>query len=116
MTDRFPGLPPALRHYDFRAFWAGQGLSVMGTQFTNVAMAWQIYELTNSPLQLGLLGLARALPQIALTLVGGVLADALDRRRLMMATQVGQLCVAGVLVGLTVAGAITPTVLFVASG
>ena len=44
-------------------------------QFTTVATAWQIYELTNSPLQIGLLGLARALPQMCLTLVGGLLAD-----------------------------------------
>src|SRR5690349_23982625 len=69
-----------LRHRDFCVFWTGSFLSSIGTQFTTVAMAWQIYELTNSPLQIGLLGLARALPQIALLLVGGLLADAVNRR------------------------------------
>ena len=53
-----------LRHRDFCVFWTGSFLSSIGTQFTTVAMAWQIYELTNSPLQIGLLGLARALPQM----------------------------------------------------
>ena len=44
------------RHRDFSVFWTGSFLSSMGTQFTTVAMAWQIYELTNSALQIGLLG------------------------------------------------------------
>jgi MFS family permease len=62
-------------------------LSGIGSQFTTVAMAWQIYELTNSPLQIGLLGLARGIPQIIVLLVGGLLADAMDRRKPMMWTQ-----------------------------
>jgi len=49
-----------LRHRDFCVFWTGSFLSSIGTQFTTVAMAWQIYELTNSALQIGLLGVARA--------------------------------------------------------
>ena len=61
------------RQRDFCVFWTGSFLSSMGTQFTTVAMAWQIYELTNSPMQIGLLGLARALPQFVLLLVGGLL-------------------------------------------
>ena len=76
-----------LRHRDFRLFWIGLLLSSVGSQFTTVAMAWQIYELTNSPLQIGLIGLARAVPQVGMLLFGGLLADAMDRRRLMIATQ-----------------------------
>jgi MFS family permease len=113
---RGPTLPPALHHGDFRAFWIGQAVSLIGTQFTNVAMAWQIYQITNSALQLGLLGLARAIPQMALTLVGGMLADAVDRRRIMIATQLGQGTVAAALVLLTVTDAMSPTALYVASG
>jgi MFS family permease len=113
---RGPALPPALRYGDFRGFWIGQAVSLIGTQFTNVAMAWQIYQMTNSALQLGLLGLARAIPQMALTLVGGMLADAVDRRRIMIATQLGQGTVAAALVLLTVTDAMTPTALYVASG
>lgn len=105
----------ALRQRDFRLFWGGLVLSGIGSQFTTVAMAWQIYELTDSPLQLGLLGLARGVPQIGLLLVGGLLADAVDRRRLMMMTQIGQFVVSGALVGLTVTEAIGPLALYVAS-
>src|ERR1700675_4899540 len=88
-----PSIPPALKHYDFRVFWTGQALSAFGSQFTTVAMAWQIYQLTNSPLQIGLLGLARAVPQMVLLLFGGLLADAVDRRRLLMVVQLLQLSV-----------------------
>ena len=50
-------------------------------------MAWQIYELTNSPLQIGMIGLVRAVPQMFILLFGGLLADAMNRRKLMMITQ-----------------------------
>ncbi|HEY1269141.1 MAG TPA: MFS transporter, partial [Candidatus Binatia bacterium] len=55
-ADRL-GFSP-LRHRDFRVFWTALLLSSVGSQFTTVAIAWQVYELTNSPLQLGLIGLA----------------------------------------------------------
>ena len=103
------------RHRDFCVFWTGSFLSSMGTQFTTVAMAWQIYELTNSPLQIGLLGLARALPQIVLLLVGGLLADAMDRRKLMMCTQSGLFCVSTTLALLTFFGKATPHMLYAAT-
>jgi MFS family permease len=100
---------------DFRIFWTGSLFSTMGTQFTQVAIAWQIYELTNSPLQLGLLGLARAIPQVALVLVGGLLADAINRRKLMMCTQASLFVVSGTLTVLTVAGKASPWTLYVAT-
>jgi len=103
----------SLQHRDYRVFWVGQALSTIGTQFTTVAMAWQIYELTDSALQVGLLGLARGIPQVGLLLVGGLLADALDRRKLLMITNVGQLAVAAALVAFTMADAVTPFVLYV---
>jgi MFS family permease len=104
-----------LRHRDFCVFWTGSFLSSMGTQFTTVAMAWQIYELTNSPLQIGFLGLARALPQIFLLLVGGLLADAMDRRKLMMCTQIGLCCVSTTLSLLTYFGKASPHMLYAAT-
>ena len=55
-------LPPALRSRDFRVFWIGATISAFGSQFTQVAMSWQIYEITDSAVQIGFLGLARALP------------------------------------------------------
>src|SRR5829696_6845243 len=99
-----PRLPAALRHRDYRIYWIGQTISSVGSQFSLVAMAWQMYELTDSPLQLGLIGLARALPRMALVLVGGLLADAVDRRRLLMVTQAGQMSVSVGLIVATVAG------------
>ena len=93
-----------LRHRDFRLFWIGLLLSSVGSQFTTVAMAWQIYELTNSPLQIGLIGLVRALPQVVMLLFGGLLADAMDRRRLMIATQASLFVVSGILAFLTMTG------------
>jgi MFS family permease len=103
------------RHRDFRVFWTGSMLSTMGSQFTQVAMAWQIYELTNSPLQIGLLGLARGLPQIALLLVGGLLADAVNRRKLMMCTQASLFCVSASLALLTHGGRASPGILYAAT-
>ncbi|HSF58815.1 MAG TPA: MFS transporter [Candidatus Binatia bacterium] len=92
-------LVAVLRHRDFRIFWTGLFVSGMGSQFTTVAMAWQIYELTNSPLQIGLIGLARAVPQVVLLLLGGLLADAINRRTLMLLTQAG-LCIVSTLLAL----------------
>jgi MFS family permease len=108
-------LPPALLNREFRLFWTGGALSAFGSQFTTVAMAWQIYELTGSALQVGLLGLGRALPQMGLALFGGLLADTFDRRRLMMAVQLAQCLISAGLAAATFAGVISPSVLFVAS-
>jgi MFS family permease len=101
-----------LRHRDFRIFWTGLLLSSIGSQFTTVAMAWQIYELTNSPLQIGLIGLVRAVPQIAMLLFGGLLADAMDRRKLMMFTQLSLFVVSGTLAVVTYRGQVTPIALY----
>jgi len=105
----------ALRHRDFSIYWSGSVLSLVGSQFTSVAMAWQIYELTNSPLELGLLGLARGAPMLVLLLFGGLLADAVNRRHLIMATQIAQTCVSASLALMTLVGWVSPTVLYVAS-
>lgn len=101
-----------LRHRDFRLFWTGLLLSSVGSQFTQVAMAWQIYELTNSPLQIGLLGLVRAVPQMIILLFGGLLADAMNRRKLMMVTQGSLFFVSGSLALLSLSGRVTPLTLY----
>ena len=105
----------ALRHRDFSIYWSGSVVSQVGSQFTTVAMAWQIYELTNSPLQLGLLGLARGAPMLVLLLFGGMLADAMNRRHLMMVTQIGQMFVSASLAVMTFLGQISPPVLYAAN-
>ena len=105
-------LPLALQDSNFRLFWAGATVSSIGSQFTTIAMAWQIYQLTNSPLQIGLLGLGRAIPQIALSLVGGLLADVADRRKLLIVLQVFQCSISSLLMVLTLTGDINPQILF----
>jgi MFS family permease len=103
------------RHRDFCIFWIGSLLSGIGSQFTAVAMAWQIYELTNSAFQIGLLGLARAVPQAFLLLVAGLLADAMNRRKLMMCTQMGLFCVSTILAVLTLSGKASAGMLYLAT-
>jgi MFS family permease len=102
-------------HRDFCLFWTGSMLSGIGSQFTTVAMAWQIYELTDSALQIGLLGLLRAVPQMILLLFAGLLADAINRRKLMMFTQTGLFCVSTALTLLTFAGKASPHLLYAAT-
>src|SRR5216110_2144280 len=77
----------ALRHRDFRLLWMGQIVSVTGSQMQLVAVNWHVYLLTRSAFALGMVGLFRGVPIILCSLIGGVVADALDRKRLMIATQ-----------------------------
>ena len=76
-----------LQQRDFGLFWLSLLFSAVGSQISTVAVAWQVYEITNSPFQLGLTGLFRALPVMILSLPGGVLADRMDRRKLLIITQ-----------------------------
>src|SRR6266571_2706052 len=107
--------PSPFRQRDFCVFWTGCFLSGIGSQFTTVAMAWQIYELTNSALQIGLLGLARAIPQITLALFGGLLADAMDRKKLLIALQLVECATSTTLALLTLFGLASPQALYVAA-
>jgi len=77
----------ALRHRNYRLYWFGQLSSVLAQNMEGVAQGWLVLELTDSPLMLGLTGLAFAAPTIALTLLGGVIADRADRRRIMILSQ-----------------------------
>ncbi|MGH7824824.1 MAG: MFS transporter [Candidatus Binatia bacterium] len=87
--NRFTQTLSALRHRNYRLYWFGQLFSVLAQNMEHVAQSWLVLELTNSPLALGLTGLAHALPTITLTLLGGVIADRTDRRRIMIASQSG---------------------------
>lgn len=108
-------LPPALQHRDFRRFWIGAALSALGSAFTAIALLWHLYLLTHSALQVGLIGLAQAIPLLCVSLFGGLLADAVDRRRLLIAAQLVQIGISSGLVLLTVTGRVTPLVLYVAA-
>lgn len=93
---------PALRSRNFRLLWFGQGVSAIGSTMQVWAINWQLYELTHSTLALGLIGLFRVVPIVLFSLVGGTVADAWDRRRVMLATQVTLAGVAAALGALTV--------------
>ncbi|HET9553898.1 MAG TPA: MFS transporter [Anaeromyxobacteraceae bacterium] len=76
----------SLRFPEYRAFLAAMAAVFVATQIQSAVLGWQVYELTGDPLALGLVGLAEALPFLALTLVGGWAADRLDRRLLSLAS------------------------------
>ena len=84
---RLFNIPPALRYPKYRAYWIGALASVAGYQTLIFGQGWLTFELTGSPLYLGYIGLASATSSIALNLFGGVFADKLDKRRLIVITQ-----------------------------
>lgn len=73
-----------LRNRDYALLFWGQLISSAGTQMQVVAVAWQVYLLTHSAVALGVIGLMQAIPRLLFSLVGGVLADVLDRRKMLM--------------------------------
>lgn len=80
-------IPPALKNRRFFYLWSGQLLSIAGTQMQLWALYWHIHNLTDEPIALGGVGLARILPVIIFSLVGGVVADTFDRRKVILITQ-----------------------------
>src|SRR5215212_4544 len=103
------GLPiGALRHRDFRLLWIGSVISNIGTWMHIVAQGWLIYQLTDSPLYLGLVGLMRAMPLLAFPLVGGVVADRVSRLKVLYVTQSAALLLAAFLATATVMGVVQP--------
>ncbi len=78
----------AFRYRDFRLFWLSLLVSNIGTWMQMTATNWLLYQLTNSPVQLGLNGVFRAIPAIGLGLISGTFADRYDRRKLLLWTQV----------------------------
>ena len=102
----------ALRHRDFRWIWAGQLVSEAGTNMQVVAINWHIYLLTHSPVALGTIGLIRVAPLIFFSLMGGVYADAHDRRRILLFTQSAMMLLAGFLWFLTGMGKISVALIY----
>jgi MFS family permease len=93
-----PDLRP-LRHRDYRLLVVGQSVSFLGSMITYVAVPYQVFKLTGSSLAVGLIGVVQMVAILALAFLGGALADAADRRRLVRLAETGQLlCSAGLLV------------------
>jgi MFS family permease len=83
----FPTGLRALNHRDFRLFWTGQLISLIGTWMQSVGQSWLVLELTNSPFKLGLLGTLQFGPMLCFSFVAGAIADRVPKRRLIIATQ-----------------------------
>lgn len=97
----------ALGHRNFRLFWVGAFLSNTGTWTQTVAQGWLVLQLTDSAFWLGVDSFMATVPALLLTLLGGVIADRVDRKRLLMLTQVGAGLSALALAALLVAGVVS---------
>jgi len=85
--NRLPQIVRALRNPNFRLFWSGNFLSNIGTWMQNVAQGWLVLSLTGSAFWLGVVGFAGSIPFLIFTLFGGVVADRVNKRRLLLVTQ-----------------------------
>jgi len=97
----------ALRHRNFRLYYGGQGISLIGTWMTRLATSWLVYRLTGSALLLGVVGFAGQIPTFLLAPLAGVWVDRLDRRRVLVVTQVLAMLQSFALAALTLSGHIT---------
>jgi MFS family permease len=98
---------PALRYRNYRLFFGGQGLSLIGTWMQRLAMSWLVYRLTDSVFLLGLIGFTSQIPIFFVAPFAGVLADRMDRRRILLITQTLALLQALILTTLVFAGTVT---------
>jgi MFS family permease len=100
------GLLSPLRHRDFRVLWAGMAVSLLGDGIFLIAVAWETYTLWNAPAALSVVGIGMTVPTVLFLLVGGVLSDRHDRRRLMVGADVLRAVAVAILAALVFAGAL----------
>src|SRR6266404_6478056 len=103
----FPAMDGALSHRNFRLFFFGQGISLIGTWIQAVALGWLVLEITNSPFAVGLTQALRSLGVLLFTLYAGVVVDRVDKRRLIVWTQALQMLEALALAALVWTGRVT---------
>jgi MFS family permease len=101
------------RHRNYRIFFVGQLVSLAGSWMQNIALAWLVLELSGSPLAVGALAFARFLPFTVFGLVAGVVADRIESRRLVMATQAAALLISIALAIVTLSGSATLPIVYV---
>ena len=104
--SRLPAAFRSLKHRNFRLFFGGQLISLVGTWMQTIAQSWLIYRLTGSSVLLGLLGFVSQIPIFLLSPIGGLTADRWPRQRVVIATQVSSMVLAFLLAALTFAGRI----------
>ncbi|MFI5370128.1 MAG: MFS transporter [Candidatus Eisenbacteria bacterium] len=105
----------SLRHRNFRLFWIGQLVSVLGSWMQSVAQAWLMHRLTHSAMMLGVLGFTQFLPVTLFSLWAGVVADAVDKRRLVLLTQTLMMVQAAALALVVTLGVVQPWMVLVAA-
>ncbi len=98
------GVLAPLRERNFALLWSGMTVSLVGDGILLVALAWQVYELSNAPAALAVVGLAMTVPHVAFLLLGGVASDRFDRRRVMIASDAVRGLAVGVMGVLSVTG------------
>ncbi len=103
MRRLFLDTAPLREHREFRLLWLGQVVSGMGNQITRIALPFQVYVLTGSTIAIGALVLAQLIPILVFSLGAGSVADAVDRRRLLLITQAGMALTSLALVALALA-------------
>src|SRR3954464_1731439 len=99
-------LTRALRHRNYRLFFGGQSVSLVGTWITRVATSWLVYRLTGSELLLGIVGVCGQIPTLLLAPIAGVLVDRWNRHHILVITQILSMVQSLALAGLTLAGRI----------
>ncbi len=103
-ASRLPRGASAFRHRNFRLFWTGQLISLVGTWMATVAQGWLVLKLTNDPLALGVVAAAQYTPVLLIAPLGGVLADAVPKRRALVALQIAMCVIAFALAALVGTG------------
>ncbi|MCJ7586062.1 MAG: MFS transporter [Anaerolineales bacterium] len=98
----------SLKHNNYRLWFYGQIVSLVGTWMQSTAQGYLVYQLTGSPAYLGLVGFIGGLPSLLFTLLGGVAADRLPRRNLLVVTQTAMMILAFILAALTFANLVQP--------
>ncbi len=106
----------AMRYRDFRLLWTGEFISAAGTEMFFVSLNWQMYLLTHSALALGLIGLARSLPIILFSLLGGTFADAHNRKKILYVTQSIMILCSLLLAFATFTHLVTPPLMYLLTG
>ena len=106
-VPRAPGWRGPFRHRNYRLFWGGQLVSLAGTWMQSIAQAWLITELTPDPVWLGVVAAAQFTPVLILGLFGGVIADVLPKRQMLIATQAALMGLAALQALLVATGAMT---------
>src|SRR6202034_1349669 len=105
--SKFQDTIRSLKHRNFQLFFSGQIISLVGTWMDMVAEAWLVYRLTGSSLLLGTVTFAGQLPVLLISPFAGLVADRLNRRKIVIATQFASMIIAGILAGLTLSKHVT---------